>query len=428
MVVIIGAGPAGLSAAYHLTDPEYVVLEKDEPGGLCRSFELGGTIFDLGGHAFFTRHDYVRELIVKTCRTGLYTQPREAWVYSHDTFVRYPFQSHLYGLPPQVIEECLVGLYEAAEHDAGPPLHMKDWLERTFGSGLAKNFLLPYNNKLWAYPLDEMSQEWTSSRIVRPNVREIIAGALGPVQFTRFPNHTVTYPCSGGFYGLYQGLAEAVGDRIRRSSVEKVDALRRRLWTDDGQVIDYDVLISTMPLDRLVQVTEGLDATCQAAAESLPYNSLYLVNLVVDRPRITDKQRIYVADPGIPFHKLVLNSNSSEALRRLPRFGIQAEVSFSRHKHVARADLHERVIDALLRMGLVRNDDDIVACSIVTVERAYPITGPGTTAARKNIIDQLRAVGIRCVGRFGEWLYINSDDAVMRGKAQADELNAAADR
>jgi UDP-galactopyranose mutase len=113
-----------------------------EPGGLCRSFELGGTVFDLGGHAFFTKHDHVRDLMNEWCASGLHVQPRQAWVHSHDTFVRYPFQSHLYGLPVDVVQDCLAGLLEAAQRqpDETPPESMSAWIEACFGPGIAKQF------------------------------------------------------------------------------------------------------------------------------------------------------------------------------------------------------------------------------------------------------------------------------------------------
>lgn len=112
-MAIIGAGPAGLPDAYHL-HRDYLILEsQDEIGGLCRSFEMAQTTFDLGGHAFFTKHDYVRKLLFELCGNHIFNQPRGAWVYSHGAYVPYPFQANPFGLPPDVVAECLIGLVEA---------------------------------------------------------------------------------------------------------------------------------------------------------------------------------------------------------------------------------------------------------------------------------------------------------------------------
>lgn len=428
MIVVIGAGPAGLSAAHHLRS-EHLVLEREpEPGGLCASFELGGVVFDLGGHAFFTRHDHVRDLVAGVCPTGLHTQPRRAYVHTHGRFVPYPFQAHLHGLPPDVVRECLLGVFEAAASaDPDPPRHLADWIVRRFGVGIAQRFLLPYNRKLWGFPLDEISPDWTSGadrRVAAPDVAAIVAGALQDVSFTDVPNAQVGYPKAGGFANLYSGLASGVGDRLVQAAVESVDLGLQVVTSADGRRFSYDALISTMPLDQLVDRCLDAPACCRQAAAALRHNSLLLVNLVIDRPAITDMQRVYSADPEVPFHKLVLNSNSSPDLRSRPRFGIQAEVSFTPHKPVERKGLERLVLDAVVGMGIVATDDVVVASSVVPVRYAYPVYTHATAQARSHLLSAFAHRGVFCAGRFGEWLYINSDDAVMRGKESAEQAEA----
>ena len=139
---------------------------------------------------------------------------------------------------------------------------------------------------------------------------------------------------------------------------------------------------------------------------------------------MTDKQRVYAADAAIPFHKLVINSNSSPELRSRPVTGFQAEVSFSPHKKVDVEGLEERVIDALVRMQLAERDDPVVASSMVTLPYAYPVYTAPTVAARDHLLNDLARQGVYGAGRFGEWLYLNSDDAVLRGKEAAERVNA----
>jgi UDP-galactopyranose mutase len=423
VIVIVGAGPAGLSAAYHL-QAECVILEKNrEPGGLCRSFQLGGATFDYGGHAFFTRHEYVRTLIQETFQVPLFTQDRKAWVYASERYIPYPFQMHLHGLPPAVITECLVGLYQTSmQHTTVPPRNLQDWIDRSFGPGIARHFLTPYNRKLWAYPLEEISTDWTSERIVLPEIEAIIAGAIGTAHFKNFPNATVSYPACGGFIGLFEGLVHAVRDRLVQADVVSVDLKKQHVVTGDGGVIPYEFLISTMPLTQLVASLVEAPTCCVAAASELKFNSLYLVNLVFPRPPSTDMQRIYAADPSIPFHKLVLNSNSSDTLRELPVFGVQAEVSFSPCKEVEAESLVEEVLTSLVRMGIIAPGETPSASSLVRVEHAYPVRTSATEQARQHLLAELSSANVLCAGRFGEWLYINSDDAILRGLAQARSI------
>ena len=299
---------------------------------------------------------------------------------------------------------------------------MKEWIEVSFGHGISRHFLTPYNEKLRAHPLEEIASEWTSERVVNPDFDAIVAGALTPHDFRDYPNAVVSYPAKGGFWNLYEGFLPRVGGRLRRGTVRSVDLGRRVVVTEDGERIPYDHLISTMPLDELVVAAEDAPASCREAAAALRHSSLHLVNLVVDRPRLTEMQRVYVADPDVPFHKLVVNSNSSPSLRALPCTGIQAEISWSPHKHVAREGLEHRVLEALHRMGILERDDHVLDSSVVSIDYAYPVYTAEPAAARSHLLETLEGLGVSCAGRFGEWLYVNSDDAVLRGKLRAEAL------
>jgi UDP-galactopyranose mutase len=112
-VVIIGAGPTGLSAAYHLGQAARLLDKNDRVGGWCRSIVDKGFTFDYAGHIMFSNDKYVHELYALLLGDNVHWQDREAWVYSKNVYTRYPFQGALYGLPPEVIKECLLGAIEA---------------------------------------------------------------------------------------------------------------------------------------------------------------------------------------------------------------------------------------------------------------------------------------------------------------------------
>jgi UDP-galactopyranose mutase len=112
-VVIIGAGPTGLSAAYHLGDDALLLEQNERVGGWCRSIVKDGFTFDYAGHIMFSNDPYVHELYQLLLGDNVHWQNREAWIYSKNVFTRYPFQGALYGLPPDVIKECILGAIEA---------------------------------------------------------------------------------------------------------------------------------------------------------------------------------------------------------------------------------------------------------------------------------------------------------------------------
>lgn len=428
MNIIIGAGPAGLSAAYHLKSKDYLILEKENiSGGLCRSFTLADTQFDYGGHAFFTNHEYVKQLIAELCPVPLYVQPRSAWVYSHDTYIPYPFQANLHGLPPEVVTECLMGLFAtASQAHQHPPKNIEEWIYQSFGEGIAKNFMLPYNQKIWAHPLDMLMPTWAGDRIVTPDVQSIVTGAISRVDFSHYPNAQVTYPEQGGFSNLFEGFVKHLGTEkiATQTEVMLIDLKRKTLTTSGNSEHQFKHLISTIPLTELVNKTLDIPDDVKQAAAQLKHFSLYLVNLVYNRSKITDKQRVYCASPDIPFHKLVLNSNSSPSLRDKPTFGIQAEISFSPYKSLDIQSLSDQVINALLTMGIITPEDELIAQEIRTLPLAYPVYTHEWKNAREIIFNFYEKHGVFCSGRFGEWLYINSDNAVLRGKLAAEKIEA----
>jgi len=119
-VVIIGAGPTGLSAAYHCGDDALLLEQNDRIGGWCRSIELDGFTFDYAGHIMFSNDPYVHEMYAELLGENVHWQDREAWIYSKNVYTRYPFQGALYGLPPDVIKECLIGAIESRYGLLGP--------------------------------------------------------------------------------------------------------------------------------------------------------------------------------------------------------------------------------------------------------------------------------------------------------------------
>ncbi len=160
-VIILGAGLTGLSAAWHLQKNgiDTLVFEKEsEAGGLCRSKKVGGFTFDYDGHLLHFKHHYTFELIKDLLGDNLSGHYKSSWIYSCGRYTRYPFQANLYGLPPSIIKECLMGFIEVSKDG-----HNKDtsnfltWINKTFAKGIARHFMIPYSTKFWTVPPKEMN-------------------------------------------------------------------------------------------------------------------------------------------------------------------------------------------------------------------------------------------------------------------------------
>src|SRR5437879_1645399 len=207
--VIVGTGPTGMSAAYHL-DEEYLMLEREtKVGGLNKSINIDGFVYDYAGHILFTNDEYARSLFNKLLGDNVHYQVREAWCYQKGVHTMYPFQANTYGLPQEVVRECVAGAADAflkyGDVDPKSFAHFREWNWKTYGEGICKYFQEPYNQKLWKVPLDSMSHDWLSGRVPKPKMEEIIEGAIRPGLKNMGPNAYFGYPLRGGFQALVDG-------------------------------------------------------------------------------------------------------------------------------------------------------------------------------------------------------------------------------
>lgn len=484
--VVIGAGPTGLSAAYHLGKGSLLLEQNETIGGWCRSIVDHGFTFDYAGHIMFSNDPYVHQLYRKLLGDNVHWQDREAWIYSKDVYTRYPFQGALYGLPPDVLKECIVGAIEARFGDirgagqatggtaaggartagsspsagkaesitdccadgvaesevplgapeaacataSAPPANFEEFIYRVWGKGVAKHFAIPYNRKLWAVPLTEMETSWLGGRVPMPDLEEMIDGALRPVAKPQGPNARFGYPLKGGFQALMDGFIPLLrGDVKLNAKVVRVVPTRHELWLADGSVHRYRQLVSTMPLPRLVELI-GAQAPehVHAASRKLRHVSVRCVNLGVARANVTDKHWIYYPEDTV-FHRIFVQGNASPHCNPPGGFGLTCEITYAPSKPLpcegeALVDL---CIRDCIRVGLLREDDVVLARNEIDMPYAYVVYDHARKANFQIVHDWLEAHDIVLSGRYGEWEYYNSDHAFLAGRKAADRVHAALD-
>ena len=270
--VVIGAGPTGLSAAYHLGQNAVLIEKESQVGGWCRSIVDKGFTFDYAGHIMFSKDPYVHEMYKILLGDNIHWQDREAWIHSKNTYTRYPFQGALYGLPPAVIKECIMGAIESRYVEpAGEPRNFEEFIYKVWGAGIAKHFAIPYNRKIWAVPLAEMETSWLGGRVPLPDLQEMIEGALSPVPKPMGPNARFGYPLRGGFQSLMNGFLPHLKADLRLDTrVRRVSPSAHTVTLDSGEVIPYGSLISTMPLPLLICAIGRGSFTMRPAACATP--------------------------------------------------------------------------------------------------------------------------------------------------------------
>ena len=320
------------------------------------------------------------------------------------------------------MKACEDGLLNASGN-AGDAQNFEEYIIRKFGQGIADHFMLPYNRKLWARDIRQISCEWTSERVAAPKgekeVFELNGGNRKPLQ----ANTQVGYPKQGGFDEIFKSFVPHIPALELNTHVSQIDPYKKIAHTIDGRKYKWEFLASTIPLPTLVRLVQDTPPEVIDMAAQLEYMSLYLVLLLVGHSVDIDVQRFYVAEPGIPPHKIAVNHNSSDFLRRQPHHGIMAEISLSTEKPINFDKIISKTIDFLCEIDVIHNEKDIIWQGHKDVKYAYPVYTHHRPIMVQGIKDWMAQYDIYTLGRFGDWEYVNSDRCMMKGFLLANELH-----
>ncbi|MEE8525700.1 MAG: FAD-dependent oxidoreductase [Thermoanaerobaculia bacterium] len=439
-VVILGAGPTGLGAAYRLHElgvESFTVLEaKDHPGGLASSYvDREGFLWDVGGHVQFSHYDYYDGVLDRALGDAWLEHRRESWVWLEDRFVPYPFQNNLHRLRAADRERALAGLEQAAARRVDGKAEADDfrsWILDTFGEGLAEIFMFPYNAKVWGHPLEQIGVEWMGDKVATPDlerVRRNLRRRRDDVSWG--PNRRFRFPRRGGTGAIWHGVAGLIpGDRLSfGSEVTRVELDERRLVLSDGRRISYDALVTSLPLDRFCALCADLTDADRRASAALVHSSCHILGagLRGGRPPSLDtKCWIYFPEDHSPYYRVTVFSNYSP--HNVPAkdgyWSLMAEVCETPHKPVDVDGLESWTLRAMLRDGLITEKTDVVSFWHRREEHGYPTPFRGRDRVLGHLLPALERHGVYSRGRFGAWKYevSNQDHSFMQGVEVADRL------
>jgi len=416
-VIILGAGLAGLSAAYNL--PGSTVWEQgDRVGGHAKSVGANGFIFDEGIHVLHTSNQYVLDLLSGPANVRLEEHRREAWIYHYGVLTRYPFQANTYGLPVEVVQECLLGFIRNDRGQSEVETY-EDWLYYQYGEGICERFMIPYSIKFWGVHPRELTTEWVSVRHPRPLLEEVLTGALTDQTKGFGINAQFRYPREGGFGAIAEGLADAVGrERIHLGQrVTRLDPKRRVVEFNSGELLmPYETIVSTLPLPELIKLISGVPEAVRQAASFLRTNSILVVNLGIDRPQLTEKHWIYYPEADYSFFRISFPMNFKPNTVPPDSSSVACEISYSEGREIDRAGIVDRVVADLRRSGVLSSDDAVIFQDTLDIKYAYVVFDRQRKPAVRLIHEYLRENDIYPCGRYGEWAYLWSDEAILSGR------------
>lgn len=414
-VLIAGAGITGLSTAYHLQKlgcRDYLLAEASaQPGGLCKSIIRQGFTFDHSGHVLHIHHPYTRKIFKAWLGSGLLRQPRRAVIYTHGITMPFPFQAHLSFLPEEIKQACLRGAEEAAQRPPALPATFKDWCLQSFGKGMYETFFRPYNTKLWGVTPEEMSAEWCGEFIPRPDLAVIRSGANGKPHPKLGYNPFFYYPRQGGCQALTDALAKRVKNLRLNAPVSQIN-WQAKTAVVGGESIQFDRLVSTLPLKKLLEI-----APLPGFSPQLSCTSLSVLNVAV-KADFNEFSWAYFPDEQDPFFRVGVQSSFSpqSAPEGCSSFYVELPGDYPHTQQSAAA-----VLSRLAQKGIIR-ENDVLFSFWQFLPYAYVVYTPQRTHAVEQAAQLLKTRGVVLAGRYGKWEYSFMERGFLQGKETAEAL------
>jgi len=418
-MIILGGGLAGLAASLSCGAPIYEAA--DRVGGTSRSDTIDGFTFDYGIHVLQTENAIVHDLF-RRVGVGLCTRRRNAHIYSHGCHTAYPFQVSTAGLPIGVRARCVWQFLRRRQH--GAPTNYQEWIDQNLGTGFGDTFLVPYSEKFWTVSPREMTYEWTGDRVPSPSTLQVLCGALIKRQTKIGKNAVFQYPESEPGY---RAIPDAMGRHVEADihlncRATRVDTARRVVEFDGQTEVSYDKLVSTIPLPELVHIIPAAPDAVREAAHKLRHNSIFVVNLGIDKPKISDRHWVHYPEKEISFFRISYPDNLGPNVVPEGMSSVTAEVAYSQNKPIDKSTIVDHVIEDLKRTGAIGKKEPVVLKHTMDIQYGYVIYDRIRKSALRTIHDWLATVDIYPTGRYGLWAYLWSHDAILAGKRTAEKL------
>jgi protoporphyrinogen oxidase len=442
-VVVIGAGPAGLTAAYDLTRrgiPTIVFDQDSQVGGLAKTVVYKGFRFDIGGHRFFTKVSTVRDLWRELLGDDLLQRPRLSRIYYRGRFFDYPLKAVnvLANLGPFASVAVLSSYLRACAAPVQPERSFEDWICNRFGRRLFELFFQSYTEKVWGMPCREIGAEWAAQRIKGLSLWTAVRGMLpGPPPATiKSLIHAFEYPRLGP--GM---MWETCRDRIEESGGRVSLDARIVELQHDGHSVHHIVVdrngarhlqpaahvISTMPVRHLVStMSPSAPTDVRTAGDQLKYRDFLTVALIVDQPEVFPDNWIYVHDPSVRVARVQNFKNWSPEMVPDPSLTcLGLEYFCSQDDDLWAMDdaaliaMATREVETIGLVGAER----VVDGTVLRVHKAYPVYDEGYREALANVRTWVeRFSNLQLVGRNGMHKYNNQDHSMLTARLAVQNL------
>lgn len=436
-IAVIGAGPAGLAAAYKLQIagvPVTLFEASSQVGGMAKSFELWGQIVDLGPHRFFSSDPRVNKFWLESVDNEYVMVSRLTRIYYKSKFYSYPIQASNALRNLGVVEacKCVLSLIKVKLMPKKDDSKFESWVSNRFGDRLFRIFFKSYTEKLWGIKTDELDAEFAVQRIKKLSLLEAIIGALSTKR--RKKHRTLVdefaYPILGAGH-VYNKLASkfiAAGGKLHLNApviTIKIDANSVYLETQSGLSGDFKYVVSTMPLNILIS---KIDAPVDIKKKSslLKFRNTILVYLKVKGTNPFPDQWIYVHAQNLLTGRITNFKNWTKSIN----MGQEDNIICLEYWCYDDDDIWAQKDDEIINLAT----SELYATNLVStgliyegyvkrVAKCYPVYNSGYRDLLEPIQNYLRQIDrLIPIGRYGSFKYNNQDHSILMGLLAAENL------
>ncbi|GBE02042.1 MAG TPA: FAD-dependent oxidoreductase [Nitrospirae bacterium] len=444
-IVILGAGLAGLSAAYILSKAgrKVIVFESDSTvGGLSKTVNCRGFSFDLGGHRFITRNKKIEQFVMELLNGDFLVVPRKSKIYMLNRYFDYPLRpaNAVLGLglstTLQIISDYCK---ERVKNTLRPPeiVSLEDWVINQFGRKMFDIYFKEYSEKVWGIECRRISKEWVAQRIKGLSLWAAIKNG-----FFKFSGKEIDTLSDKFVYppmGIGQ-ISEKLKERIEeRENPVLTSTMAMQINHEDFCIKtvvakncerSYDVkgseFVSSIPLTNLVQLLNpAAPEDVVEASSQLKYRDLIIVTIMLNRERVTDLTWMYLPEEEIPLGRIHEPKNWSPTMAPEGKTHIVAEYFCFKGDKIWNSsdeELTSTTVGHLEKLGFT-NKDEVIDSYVLRVPKAYPLFEIGYREHYSKILRYLQNFkNLHIIGRSGMFRYYNMDHAMESGIEVAEHI------
>ncbi|MFK8046758.1 MAG: FAD-dependent oxidoreductase [Crocinitomicaceae bacterium] len=441
-IVVIGAGPAGLSCAYALKKKgkQVEVYEASKHiGGMARSFDLWGQRVDLGPHRFFSKQKEINQFFKELIKDDFTLVSRRTRIFYRNRFFDYPLKllNVLKSLPLLVIFQILwfFGLQKIKPKKEAK--NFEEWVTSRFGKKLFEIFFKHYTEKLWGVKCTEIDADWAAQRIKTLTlfgaVKSAIFGNKGNTHKTLVDQFA--YPKNGSGT-LYERAADYVINNdgkinletsIKRIVLNQEGTKVEGIELVNGTIVDATSIVSTMPITAMIKGFKNLPDKVLAAASSLSFRNTILVYLEVDHSELFTDNWIYIHSPNVRHGRITnfrnwcpsLNKDKNTTILCLEFWCFEHDKIWTNQDQYVTTMAKEEI----RKINIIPDNIEILKAKVLKIPKCYPVYKTGYQDNMNIVIEYLKGIkGLYPIGRYGAFKYNNQDHSILMGLLAADKI------